>query len=215
VKQTRKRLTYANVMSTIAVFLVLGGATAIAAGQLGKNTVGPKQLKKNAVTSAKIKDGAVTTGKIAATAQAALRGAQGAQGPQGQVGPRGPSNGRSSSVDGNTEIGNNTPVVVDSLALGAGKWVVIAETGLTNISGAARSAVCTLNAGDAEIGRTRALDAAPATQVSASATVLGAADLPSGGTVEFRCWAEGDGVYVPYESRPSIQAVQVETLVTD
>lgn len=63
-KQLRKRLTYANVMSSIAVFLVLGGATAIAAGQLAKNSVGPKQLKKNAVTSAKIKKNAVTTAKI-------------------------------------------------------------------------------------------------------------------------------------------------------
>jgi hypothetical protein len=63
-KQLRKRLTYANVMSSIAVFLVLGGATAIAAGQLGKNSVGSKQLKKNAVTAAKIKKNAVTTAKI-------------------------------------------------------------------------------------------------------------------------------------------------------
>ncbi|HEX5593718.1 MAG TPA: hypothetical protein VFX35_10270 [Solirubrobacterales bacterium] len=63
-KQIRKRLTYANVMSSIAVFLVLGGATAIAAGQLGKNTVGSKQLKKNAVTTAKIKKEAVTGAKI-------------------------------------------------------------------------------------------------------------------------------------------------------
>jgi hypothetical protein len=64
VKQIRKRLTYANVMSSIAVFLVLGGATALAAGQLGKNTVGTKQLKKNSVTSAKIKNGAVTGTKV-------------------------------------------------------------------------------------------------------------------------------------------------------
>lgn len=63
-KQLRKRLSYANVMSSIAVFLVLGGATAIAADQLGKNSVGPKQLKKNAVTTAKIKNNAVTTSKI-------------------------------------------------------------------------------------------------------------------------------------------------------
>jgi hypothetical protein len=61
--QLRKRLTYANVMSTIAVFLVLGGATAFAAG-LGKNSVGSKQLKKNSVTAAKIKNGAVTGAKI-------------------------------------------------------------------------------------------------------------------------------------------------------
>jgi hypothetical protein len=60
----QKRLTYANVMSSIAVFLVLGGATAFAATQLGKNTVGAKQLKANAVTTKKIKKEAVTTKKI-------------------------------------------------------------------------------------------------------------------------------------------------------
>ena len=60
----RKRLTYANVMSSIAVFLVLGGATAFAASNLGKNSVGSKQLKKNAVTAAKLKKNAVTGAKI-------------------------------------------------------------------------------------------------------------------------------------------------------
>lgn len=63
-KFIRKRLTYANVMSSLAVFLVLGGATAFAAKQLGKNTVGSKQLKAKAVTTAKIKKEAVTTNKI-------------------------------------------------------------------------------------------------------------------------------------------------------
>jgi hypothetical protein len=63
-KQLRKRLTYANVMSSIAVFLILGGASAFAAGQLAKNSVGKKQLKANAVTTAKLKKNAVTTAKI-------------------------------------------------------------------------------------------------------------------------------------------------------
>jgi hypothetical protein len=49
-------------MSSIAVFLVIGGATAFAA--LGKNSVGTKQLKTNAVTTAKIKKEAVATAKI-------------------------------------------------------------------------------------------------------------------------------------------------------
>ena len=61
-KQIRERLTYANVMSSIAVFLLVGGATAYAA--LGKNTVGSTQLKKNAVTSAKIGKEAVTAAKL-------------------------------------------------------------------------------------------------------------------------------------------------------
>ncbi len=61
-KKIRNRLTYANVMSSIAVFLVIGGATAFAA--LGKNSVGSRQLKKNAVTAAKIRKNAVRTAKI-------------------------------------------------------------------------------------------------------------------------------------------------------
>jgi hypothetical protein len=63
-KFVSKRLTYANVMSSIAVFLVLAGGTAFAANQLGKNTVGSKQLKQNAVSSAKIKKEAVTGAKV-------------------------------------------------------------------------------------------------------------------------------------------------------
>lgn len=63
-KPIRTRLTYANVMSTIAVFLVIGGASALAAVQLGKGSVGTRQLKRNAVTAAKIKKNAVSAAKI-------------------------------------------------------------------------------------------------------------------------------------------------------
>ena len=59
-----KQLTYANVMSSIAVFLMLGGATAFAASHLGRNSVGSAQLKRNAVTAAKIRRNAVTGAKI-------------------------------------------------------------------------------------------------------------------------------------------------------
>ena len=65
-KQVRKRLTYANVMSSIAVFLVLGTGAAFAA--LGKNTVGTKQLKRNAVKVGKLAPEAVKAGKLAKNA---------------------------------------------------------------------------------------------------------------------------------------------------
>jgi hypothetical protein len=64
-RQLRKRITYANVMSTIAVFLCLGGATAVAAGSLGKNSVGPRQLKSKSVTTGKIANNAVNGSKVA------------------------------------------------------------------------------------------------------------------------------------------------------
>jgi hypothetical protein len=59
VKRLRKRLTYANVMSSIAVFLVLGGGAAFAASKIGTS-----QIKANAITTGKIKKAAVTTAKI-------------------------------------------------------------------------------------------------------------------------------------------------------
>ncbi|HEY5976617.1 MAG TPA: hypothetical protein VIT85_02065 [Solirubrobacterales bacterium] len=59
----RDRLTYANVVATLALFLVLAGGVAVAA-KVAKKSVGPSQLKASAVTTAKIKANAVTTRKI-------------------------------------------------------------------------------------------------------------------------------------------------------
>jgi hypothetical protein len=55
----RKGLTYSNVMATIAMFLVLGGGAAMAAG-LAKNSVKTKNIKNGAVTTSKLAAGAVT-----------------------------------------------------------------------------------------------------------------------------------------------------------
>jgi hypothetical protein len=62
-KRFRSRLTFANVIACIALFVALGGAS-YAATQLPKNSVGTKQLKGNAVTTAKIKKNAIATAKI-------------------------------------------------------------------------------------------------------------------------------------------------------
>jgi len=63
-RRLRAAFSYANVVSTLCLFLVLGGGMAFAATQLGKNTVGSKQLKKNAVTAAKVKANAITGAKV-------------------------------------------------------------------------------------------------------------------------------------------------------
>jgi hypothetical protein len=70
VKHIRKRITYANVMSSIAVFLVLGGGAAYAAKKIGSkeikgNSITTGKIKKEAVTASKIKKNAVVTAKIA------------------------------------------------------------------------------------------------------------------------------------------------------
>lgn len=72
-KQIRQRLTYANVVSTLALVLVVGGATAVAARKVPKHSVGPHQLKSNAVTTPKIKANAITTRKIKKNAVTAVK----------------------------------------------------------------------------------------------------------------------------------------------
>jgi hypothetical protein len=68
-KAISRRLTYANVVSSLALFLVLAGGAAYAA-RVAKKSVGPAQLKANAVTTAKIKANSVTTRKIKRSAVA-------------------------------------------------------------------------------------------------------------------------------------------------
>ncbi len=72
-KRLRSKLTYANVVSSLCLFLLLGGGAAFAAGKLGKNSVGAKQLKKSSVTTAKVKNEAITEAKLAAGAVTASK----------------------------------------------------------------------------------------------------------------------------------------------
>ena len=81
-------LSYANVVSTLCLFLLLGGG-AYAASQLPKNSVGPKQLKRGAVTTAKIRDRAVKLRKLHGSAINRLRGARGPRGVPGSQGQPG------------------------------------------------------------------------------------------------------------------------------
>jgi hypothetical protein len=58
-----RRLTYANVIATLALFLALGGGAVWAANKQA-NKIGTGKIKPNAVTAGKIKANAVTTSKI-------------------------------------------------------------------------------------------------------------------------------------------------------
>jgi hypothetical protein len=63
VRAIGKRLTYANVIASLALFLALGGGAVYAASHKA-NQVGTGKLKQNAVTAGKIKANAVTQAKI-------------------------------------------------------------------------------------------------------------------------------------------------------
>ena len=93
-------LTYANVVSTLCLLLVLGGGVAWAAS-LPRNSVGDDQIKTNAVGAAEIRGNAVGAAEIKRNAVGASEIRDGAltarefspglrlQGPPGQRGDRG------------------------------------------------------------------------------------------------------------------------------
>ena len=73
----RRRLSYANVMASLAVFIALGG-TSVAALSLQRSSVKGKHIAKSAITSPKVKDRSLRARDFARGQLPA--GAQGAQG---------------------------------------------------------------------------------------------------------------------------------------
>ena len=76
----RERLTYANVASTIALVLALGG-TSYAAITLPRNSVGGEQVRSRAITSRHVDNGSLRLGDLGSGARRALRGQEGPPGP--------------------------------------------------------------------------------------------------------------------------------------
>jgi hypothetical protein len=98
-KRITGRLSFANVVSIVALFVALGG-TSYAAIKLPKNSVSSKQLKANSVTSSKVKNGSLLSqdfkaGQLpkGATGSPGAPGATGAKGATGSTGPAGPITG--------------------------------------------------------------------------------------------------------------------------
>ena len=64
IARLREKLTYANVVSTLCLFLILCGGTFAVAAALKKNSVKAKQIAPNSVGRSEIKPGAVTGSEV-------------------------------------------------------------------------------------------------------------------------------------------------------
>lgn len=84
----RARLTYANVVATLALFVALGGSS-YAALKLPKGSVGGTQLRPNAVTSPKVKPGSLVLSDFKSSDRSRLAGPAGAAGARGAQGTQG------------------------------------------------------------------------------------------------------------------------------
>jgi hypothetical protein len=124
----RKKLTYANAMSTLAVMLALGGTSYAAA------TISGASVKDESLTGRDVKNESLTgrdvrnrsLGAVDFRAGELPEGERGAQGAPGPAGERGPSNAVANHVDGPVPANG----VIVAVKLPAGAWIVDASAQL-------------------------------------------------------------------------------------
>jgi hypothetical protein len=191
----RQRLTYANVIATLALFLVLGGG-AYAATTLSPNSVGTAQLKAEAVTAGKITRKARqqlqgqrgltgpqgpqgAKGATGAKGAAGARGATGAAGAKGATGADGSGPGIESATKPSTPAPFTAAVPIIGLPLATGAYVTSADVVVQSVSGA--FVRCTLTGG----GEALASVPAGGTETLAMSATRG------GGSAVITCGATG------------------------
>ena len=132
------KLSYANVIATLALFCALGGG-AYAAIKLPANSVGTRQIRNNAVTSIKVKDASLLSrdfkaGQLPAGAQGPKgdKGDTGQTGPQGDTGQTGPKGDTGGKGDTGATGPSGTAGAVSATVAGQ---VTTSSTAYTALSG--------------------------------------------------------------------------------
>jgi hypothetical protein len=140
-----RRLTFANVVSVLALSISLGGVS-YAAVTLPGNSVGSKQLKRSAVTLPKIAPAALR-------ALSGKQGLSGQRGPTGTTGATGPSDGFATGHPGPLNIVGTTagfppmPAELGHLDVPAGAFEAVAQVRVYNGTASVMHVTCSITAG--------------------------------------------------------------------
>lgn len=212
----RVRLSYANVTSSIALFLALGG-TSYAVAKLPKNSVGDQQLRSDAVTSPKIKDGTITAADLArGVVGSGPRGPRGSQGTPGVAGERGPSDlyvGTGETKSFPTTA--NTRIVVARVSnLPAGKYLLRGSARVSNWYSPLAGAHCWLFVNGDMVGRAYLPLGSTAGAVhSGPMAPEGHATVLAGASATMECFFDSSVTTATEIEVPRLTALRVENVV--
>ena len=192
-RPSRRRLSFGNVVATLALFIAIGGVS-WAATSLPKNSVGKKQLKSNAVVSKKVKNGSLAAGDFkGGQLPAGPKGPQGAVGDQGPQGQPGAAGATTSVLTGRTALAADsffspsgtsvagTEPVVQILSPGVAATAGNLSVRIDASPGPAASRAFTLRVDGADTGVTCTIANAATTCTSA-----GSVAVPAGSRIALR-----------------------------
>ena len=204
------RFSYANVMSTVAVFLALGGVT-WAATRLPRNSVGVTQLRKNSVTGAKVRNGSLTSsdlmkgtlkaGPAGALGPAGIKGEKGDAGAQGATGPSDAYTARRSGSP-LMDVTTSFAAVVTTPTLPAGSYTLAARANVIGGGGVKNALICSLENDAAQNFNVASGDLFPLSMASTQT-------LTAAGTVSLQC---NKSAGTPTIAQATIIATRVGTL---
>jgi hypothetical protein len=199
----KTRLSYTSVVATLALFLAIGGTTAVGAQALltGKSvkdeSLTGADIQNDSLTGADIREGSLGSNAFSAVARANLRGATGDTGAMGPAGPAGAAGAQGPAGKGVTVTTSTGPDVagyhdLDPLAVstlpGAGDYVIFGRVTAHNTGGSDDGFQCGLFSDDGQSG-------GGGTNViagdSATVSVVGAISATHGGDVTLKCQGSG------------------------
>jgi hypothetical protein len=194
----RHRLSYASVTATLALFIAIGGTTAVGAqalltGRAVKDeTLTGADVQNDSLTGADIRAGSLGSNDFSSAARANLRGATGPAGPAGETGPAGPAGVgvTAASATGPDVAGYQDLEPLARIGLPrAGDYVVFARITARNTGASDDNLNCGLFTDDGMSGGGGASVTAGA---SANASVVGAISVTVPQDVTLKC--QGGGV---------------------
>lgn len=152
----RPRLTYANVIATIALFFALGGSAAgakvwitgadvkdrsLTGADVADRSLSPKKLRLGSLTGALVRDGTLRSSDFDPADLAGLSGPAGPSGPKGDQGAQGPKGDpgssdivRASATAADVSNYVNDTVLISKTVSPGGGWLVWARLTVTNTS---------------------------------------------------------------------------------
>jgi len=151
-----RKITYANVAATLALFVALGGSAAAAGGlftgaQIENGSIHGVDLANHTIGTRKLRYRSVTLRNLSRPTVRRLKGARGRQGsagpqgPTGAQGPAGPSGATYGTIPTTApDVANlgSAQTILDHSLPGAGVYLVSGRVTITNNSGATVNIFC-------------------------------------------------------------------------